>query len=116
MPREISRNPSFTPSPKLRAHLNEHREGVTERLNNLFDRYDHLVRSCAIPLEPAEKQVLLNVMSGSFVDPSFIECLAQEVLDSDDYSEGTPAAISLYGKCKIASYPVLLATIERLGF
>lgn len=60
--------------------------------------------------------MLLNVLSGSFVDPSFIECLAQEVLDSDDYVEGTPAAISLYGKCKAASYPVLLATIERLGF
>ncbi|HCZ9102098.1 TPA: hypothetical protein O4G09_005230 [Klebsiella michiganensis] len=116
MSREISRNPSFTPSPKLRAHLNEHREGVTERLNNLFDRYDHLVRSCAIPLEPAEKQVLLNVLSGSFVEPSFIECLAQEVLDSDDYAEGTPAAISLYEKCKANAYPALLATIERLGF
>ncbi|HGV5076210.1 TPA: hypothetical protein ACNHD4_005340, partial [Klebsiella pneumoniae] len=27
MKKEISRNPSFTPSPKLRAHLNSHREG-----------------------------------------------------------------------------------------
>jgi hypothetical protein len=44
MKKEISRNPSFTPSPKLRAHLNSHREGVTERLNNIFDRYAHLVR------------------------------------------------------------------------
>ncbi|HGV4719263.1 hypothetical protein SJ364_27020, partial [Klebsiella pneumoniae] len=26
MKKEISRNPSFTPSPKLRAHLNSHRE------------------------------------------------------------------------------------------
>ncbi|HID9330015.1 TPA: hypothetical protein ACXFAE_005423, partial [Klebsiella pneumoniae] len=25
MKKEISRNPSFTPSPKLRAHLNSHR-------------------------------------------------------------------------------------------
>lgn len=116
MSREISRNPSFTPSPKLRAHLNEHREGVTERLNNLFDRYDHLVRSCAIPLEPAEKQVLLNVLSGSFVEPSFIEHLAQEVLDSDDYADGSPAARNLYEKCKATTYPALLATIERLGF
>lgn len=116
MSREISRNPSFTPSPKLRDHLNEHREGVTERLNNLFDRYDHLVRSCAIPLEPAEKQVLLNVLSGSFVEPSFIECLAQEVLDSDDYAEGNSSAKSLYEKCKSATYPQLLAIVERLGF
>lgn len=115
MSREISRNPSFTPSPKLRAHLNEHREGVTERLNNLFDRYDHLVRSCAIPLKPAEKQVLLNVLSGSFVEPSFIEYLAQEVLDSDDYIAGNAAAASLYEKCKSATYHQLLSTVERLG-
>lgn len=115
MPKEISRNPSFTPSPKLRIHLNAHREGVTERLNNLFDRYDHLIRSCAIPLEPEEKQVLLNVLSGSFVEPSFIEHLAQEILDSDDYAGGSPAAISLYDKCKNTTYPELLATVERLG-
>ncbi|EPH1169782.1 hypothetical protein ACYB06_28285, partial [Klebsiella pneumoniae] len=51
MKKEISRNPSFTPSPKLRAHLNSHREGVTERLNNIFDRYAHLVRACALPLD-----------------------------------------------------------------
>lgn len=116
MSREIPRTPSFSPSPKLRSHFNEHREGVTERLNNMFDRYEHLCRSCALQLEPGEKQVLLNVLSGSFVEPSFIECLAQEVLDSDDYEDGVDAAISLYKKCKTADYPSLLATVERLGF
>ncbi|MFP8722990.1 hypothetical protein ACLH1H_27375, partial [Klebsiella sp. 1SHAk5cef] len=60
MKKEISRNPSFTPSPKLRAHLNSHREGVTERLNNIFDRYAHLVRACALPLDAEETQVLLK--------------------------------------------------------
>ncbi|EIX9185688.1 TPA: hypothetical protein MI403_24935 [Klebsiella pneumoniae] len=115
MTREISRNPSFTPSPKLRAHLNEHREGVTERLNNMFDRYDHLLRSCALTLEPDEKQVLLNVLSGSFVEPAFIEYLAQEVIDSDDYIDGNPAASSLYEKFRNATYPQLLATVERIG-
>ncbi len=73
MKKEISRNPSFTPSPKLRAHLNSHREGVTERLNNIFDRYAHLVRACALPLDDDETQVLLNVLSGSVVEPAFIE-------------------------------------------
>ncbi|MCU8824313.1 hypothetical protein [Klebsiella quasipneumoniae] len=115
MSREISRNPSFTPSPKLREHLNSHHEGVTERLNNMFDRYEHLTRSSAIALEPDEKQVLLNVLSGSYVDPSFIEYLAQEVVDSDYYMENNPAAKSLYEKCKNASYAELLSTIERLG-
>lgn len=114
MSREISRNPSFTPSPKLRAHLNEHSEGVTERLNNIYDRYDYLVRSCTLELEPDEKQVLLNVLSGSFIEPAFIEYLAQEVLDSDDYMRGSKAARSLYEKCKSSNYPTLLATVERI--
>ena len=92
MKKEISRNPSFTPSPKLRAHLNSHREGVTERLNNIFDRYAHLVRACALPLDAEETQVLLNVLNGSVVEPAFIEYLAQEIRDSDDYLEGIPAA------------------------
>ncbi|HBR1356839.1 TPA: hypothetical protein L9L49_005450, partial [Klebsiella quasipneumoniae subsp. quasipneumoniae] len=82
MKKEISRNPSFTPSPKLRAHLNSHREGVTERLNNIFDRYAHLVRACALPLDAEETQVLLNVLNGSVVEPAFIEYLAQEIRDS----------------------------------
>ena len=116
MSREISRNPSFTPSPKLRAHLNEHREGVTERLNNIFDRYDHLCRSRSLQLEPGEKQVLLNILSGSLVEPSFIEHLSQEVIDSSDYLNGSEEAISLYEKCRGSDYPTLLATIERLGF
>lgn len=115
MAKEISRNPSFTPSPKLRDHLNTHREGVTERLNNIFDRYEHLTRSCSLALEPEEKQVLINVLSGSYVDPSFIEYLAQEVIDSDDYINGNPAAKSLYEKCKSASYAELLSTVERAG-
>ncbi|MFM3885286.1 hypothetical protein AB8T13_27460, partial [Klebsiella pneumoniae] len=40
--------------------------------------------------------------------------LAQEIRDSDDYLEGIPAAKSLYEKCQSATYPQLLATIERL--
>ena len=107
MKKEISRNPSFTPSPKLRAHLNSHREGVTERLNNIFDRYAHLVRACALPLDDDETQVLLNVLNGSVVEPAFIEYLA-------DYLKGIPAAESLYEKCLSATYPQLLATVERL--
>ncbi|MBW6049315.1 hypothetical protein D2912_22890 [Klebsiella pneumoniae] len=110
MKKEISRNPSFTPSPKLRAHLNSHREGVTERLNNIFDRYAHLVRACALPLDDDETQVLLNVLNGSVVEPAFIEYLAQEIRDL----EGIPAAKSLYEKCYSATYPQLLATVERL--
>lgn len=63
---------------------------MTERLNNIFDRYAHLVRACALPLDAEETQVLLNVLNGSVVEPAFIEYLAQEIRDSDDYLEGYP--------------------------
>ena len=92
MKKEISRNPSFTPSPNLRAHLNSHREGVTERLNNIFDRYAHLVRACALPLDKDETQVLLNVLNGSVVEPAFIVYLAQEKAHKRDNSTSYPAA------------------------
>ncbi len=59
-------------------------------------------------------RLLLNVLSGSVVEPAFIEYLAQEIRDSDDYLEGIPAAKSLYEKCQSATYPQLLATVERL--
>ena len=51
---------------------------MTEQLNNIFDRYAHLVRACALPLDDEETQVLLNVLNGSVVEPAFIEYLAQE--------------------------------------
>ncbi|MGR6782635.1 hypothetical protein [Moritella viscosa] len=37
MKKEIIRNPSFTPSPALRDHLNASERGVTGALNTLFD-------------------------------------------------------------------------------
>ncbi|MEC5504978.1 hypothetical protein P9911_003825 [Klebsiella oxytoca] len=116
MKKEISRTPSLSPSPKLREHLNKHREGVTERINNIYDRYDYMIRSCALELEPAEKRVLFNILSSSFVEPSFIEHLSHEIIDSADYEDRNPAALSLYEKCKSASYVQLLATVERAGY
>ena len=65
-------------------------------------------------LDDEETQVLLNVLNGSVVEPAFIEYLAQEIRDSDYYLEGIPAAESLYEKCQSATYPQLLATVERL--
>lgn len=113
---KLSRNPSFTPSPKLRANLESRSEGTTERLNQIWDRYEHLQMQSGIHLEPEEKQVLLRVLTGSFIEPSFIEHLAHEIIDSDDYIAGIDAAKKLYEKTKNASYAELLATIERLGF
>jgi hypothetical protein len=116
MVKDISRNPSFTPSPTLRKNLNNCGRGVTERLNQIYDRYSHLNLKAALHLEPDEKKVLLNILSGSFVEPVFIEHLATEVIDSDDYMSDSDAAKSLYLKIKDASYAALLATVERAGF
>tara|TARA_B100002049_G_scaffold237336_1_gene228331 strand:- start:14793 stop:15140 length:348 start_codon:yes stop_codon:yes gene_type:complete len=113
--KELPRNPSFTPSKSLRDNLNTRNEGTTERLNQIWERYSYLQQSCALHLAPDEKQVLLNILSGSFVDPSFIQHLALEIIDSDDYLNNNPAAKSLYDKVKIANFYELLATVERLN-
>ena len=113
---KLSRNPSFTPSPSLRNNLEYRKEGTTERINQIWDRYKYLQMQAGIHLELAEKQVLLNVLTGSLIEPSFIECLAHEVIDSDDYIDGSDAAKTLYEKTKNASYAELLATVDRLGF
>ncbi|MGK3646818.1 hypothetical protein ACSLOA_27845, partial [Klebsiella pneumoniae] len=48
----------------------------------------HPAAPTSLPLDDDETQVLLNVLSGSVVEPAFIEYLAQEIRDSDDYLEG----------------------------
>ena len=113
---KLSRNPSFTPSPRLRSNLELRSEGTTERLNQIWDRYEYLQMQSGIHLEPNEKQVLINVLVGSIVEPSFIEHLSHEIIDSDDYLAGVDAAKTLYDKVKNSSYPALLATVDRLGF
>lgn len=114
----LARNPSFTPSPSLRRDLEQHHRslGTTGRLNQIWDRYSHLVRAEALRLDDAERQVLLNVLSGSLVDASFLTGLELEVRDSDDYIEGVAAASTLLKKLESATYGQRLATIEAVGF
>ncbi|UIP28911.1 hypothetical protein [Photobacterium sp. TLY01] len=112
----ISRNPSFTPSPTLRKNLERSKQGVTARLNQIWDRYEHLLRSDAIELTPQEIEVLHNVCQGSFIEPSWIECLQLEIMDSDRYAENDAAATSLYQKLSTANYAQKLALVERLGY
>lgn len=114
----LARNPSFTPSPSLRRDLEQHHRalGTTGRLNQIWDRYSHLVRSEALRLDDAERQVLLNVLSGSLVDVNFLTGLELEVRDSDDYVEGVAAARTLLEKISAATYGQRLATIEAVGF
>lgn len=117
-PSKLPRNPSFTPSPRLRRDLERHhgKGGTTTRINQIWDRYSHLINADALELDEAERQVLLNVLCGSLIDITFILCLEQEVRDCDDYLEGVPAAKTLLEKVIAASYGQRLATIEALGF
>lgn len=114
----LARNPSFTPSPSLRRDLEQRHGtlGTTGRINQIWDRYSHLVRAEALRLDDAERQVLLNVLSGSLIDVNFLTGLELEVRDSDDYIEGVSAARTLLEKVNSANYGQRLATIESLGF
>lgn len=114
----LIRNPSFTPSPKLRKTLERCKDniGVTGRLNQIWERYEYLIHNEAIQLLDEERQVFLTVLSASIVEPLFIQYLEQEIIDSEEYLTGNVAAKSLLKKIRAASYAQRLATIERLSF
>jgi hypothetical protein len=118
MKQPLPRNPSFTPSPSLRRDLELHHGalGTTGRINQIWDRYSHLVRAEALRLDDDERQVLLNMISGSLIDVNFLTGLELEVCDSNDYLEGSPAARTLLEKVSAATYGQRLATIEAVGF
>ena len=118
MDQTLPSNPSITPSPSLRRDLELHRRllGTTGRINQIWDRYSYLVRAEALRLDDDERQVLLNLLSGSLVDVNFLTGLEQEVRDCDDYIDGNPSARTLLEKVRAASYGQRLATIEEVGF
>jgi hypothetical protein len=112
--KQISRNPSFTPSPPLRNDLNNNQNGVTARLNQIWDRYEYIIKTQSIKLSAGESFLLKSILSGSFIDPVLIDNLYSEITDSDEYLRDDATAKSLANKIKNASYSQLLATIERL--
>lgn len=114
----LGRNPSITPSPSLRRNLERHHGGLgtTGRINQIWDRYTYLVRTEALRLTDGERQVLLNVMTGSLIDVNFLTGLELEVRDSDDYEQGVDAARTLLFKIEQAGFGARLATVEMLGF
>lgn len=112
--KQISRNPSFTPSPQLRNDLNSNSNGVTYRLNQMWDRYEYIIRTQSLDLSIDELQLLKSILSGTFVDPVLIDNLYSEIIDSDEYLAGNEIAKSLADKFKSANYMQSLATIERL--
>lgn len=102
----IPRNPSFTPSPKLRDYLNQSQVGPTETLNALFDRYRTLVELDAIRLTKGERQALAAMLQGTVIDVVAIQAIAQDVVDETDCA-------TLREKLQGATYGQCLATLER---
>jgi hypothetical protein len=116
MSKNLPRNPSFIPCASLRENLESRKEGTSERINQIWERYRYLQSEKPIELSLDEIQVVMNICCGSIVDTIFIQCLDHEVYDSDDYNEECEAAISLYEKLKSTTYSQRLALIEKLGF
>lgn len=112
--KQISRNPSFTPSPQLRNDLNSNPNGVTYRLNQIWDRYEYIIRTQSLELSIDEIHLLNSILNGTFIDPVLIDNLYSEIIDSDEYLAGNEIAKSLADKFKSASYEQSLATIERI--
>ncbi|MBL4262807.1 hypothetical protein [Vibrio fluvialis] len=121
MKKSLTRNPSFTPCPSLRVNLETRREGTTERLNQIWHRYEYLLLEEAIHLEPEElsllKRILMvNVASQDIeLEPSKIHYISTLILNSEQYIGGEEIAVSLYGKLVDATYPELLSLIENIG-
>ncbi|EPN0316264.1 hypothetical protein ACTTZI_004166 [Vibrio vulnificus] len=110
--RTISRCPSFSPTQPFRNELATHREGITSRMNTLYERYSHLRLTYAIRLEQREIDALQSVLDGIYikngvVSISDIENLTYHVKNVNE---------SLFLKLKHASFPELLATVDILGF
>lgn len=113
--KELPRNPSFTPSPALRAELNARRDtvGVTGRLNQIWDRYA-LICAQAPTLTEQERHLLGNTLSGSFIEPLLIRHLDAELEDSD---AGDPSELrDLAERVREMSLAERVAMIESLGF
>ncbi|MFK4751454.1 hypothetical protein [Oceanobacter antarcticus] len=102
----MARNPSFTPSPALRDHLEKSGCGVTATLNELFDRYRALIELDAIRLTADEQQALAAMVHGTVMDVVAIQAIAQDVADETDCE-------SLREKLTGATYGKCLATLAR---
>lgn len=114
MAKPLARNPSFTPSPKLRADLEARRgtEGVTGRLNQIFDRYE-LLTAKAPALTEQETLLLGNTLMGAYLEPLLIKYLDDELMDSDAGDPEECKALAL--RIRDMTLAERVALIERLG-
>ncbi len=105
MKTELSRNPSFTPNPALRAHLTTHSHGTTYALNELHDRYRLMIELDAIRLTQAEQDDLQTHLQGVVMDEVAIQAIKQDVIETENKG--------LIKKLEGATFGQLLATLTK---
>lgn len=86
------------------------RDSVSGRINRVAERYLAILRRHGVDLTDDERNILGNVLSGSWADPLLIRHLAYEVEDSEHN------APDLVAKLRSASFADLVATVEKLGY
>ncbi len=107
MTKEISRNPSFTPSPRLRDYLNNSDQGTTASINALFDRYQMIIDLDAIRLTPEGQFALKEYFLGVWMDDIAIQSLPQDVIETHNKE--------LIEKFSGATFGQTVATFSRYG-
>lgn len=85
-------------------------DSVSGRINRAAERYLAILRRHGIDLTDEERNILGNVLSGTWADPLLIRHLADEVEDSEF------DAPNLVAKLRSASFADLVATVDNLGF
>lgn len=113
--KKLPRNPSITPSTSLRQNLESREEGVTERLNQIWERYQYICSSAQIELELEEIELLKHILDGAVVDSVFIKNLEFNVLNSKQFQENKTIARTLFKKIGKSDVVAKLALIEKLG-
>ena len=101
----LSRNPSFTPSPKLRAYLESSEKGVTAALNELYDQLNSIQTYDAIRLSPEGQQKLKEHMQAVYVDEIALQAVREDVHETGDQE--------LIDKLSNATYGQIWATLKR---
>ncbi|RUM56294.1 MAG: hypothetical protein DSY85_03080 [Marinomonas sp.] len=130
MPKELPKSPSISPSAELRADINTLMErgvtiwgpnrgwpaGASPRINQIYARFIQMRDALAIELSDTEKSILLECLSGSVVNDSFVEGLELEVMDSEGVEAFPDEGNALIEKIKGASMAERLATLDVLGY
>ena len=107
---------SIPATSRIEADLAKHKSR-SGRVVDVYQRYLDIIRDNAIPqLTDEQKQVLLNVLSGSAVSSHFIRCLDFEIEDCEDMIEGVAAAAELLKIVRAMSFTQRCVLVESVGF